>query len=324
LYNKPGIAESTREKVLGLAREHNFTINTAASSLKRRTFQFATLINEGTGEDRYFYPNLWKGLQAAEGVYKDFNVEIMKFGFSGDYTCQITELENILREYGSDLDGLLTVAWHAQELNSILQTYAEAGIPVVLFNADTEGGCRVGYVGAPARRIGRLAGELMSGFIGARSRVVVLGGSHILQNHRDSTFGFHAELKEKKPQTEIFELYDFYNKEKLIRNLSELLLKFSDIEGLYCTNARNTLTMCEVVSSLGLSGRLKVVGSDVFKELGPYFANDTIQAVIWQNPEQQAYKALELLYKHAMKQPYQEIEYVSFGIVMRNNFDFYL
>jgi LacI family transcriptional regulator len=299
-------------------------LNSAASSLKRRTVRLASLINEGTGEDRYFYPKLWEGVLKAEEAFRDFNVRITKFRFSGDYRNQIEVLTKMLHDHHTDLDGLLTVAWHATELNPIIEKFGEKGIPVVTFNADIEDGRRVGYVGAPARRIGQLAAELMSNFVGMSGRIVVLGGSLMLQNHRDTTFGFYSEIKERKADLEMFELYDFYEKEKLIDNLTEILTKFSDVRGLYCTNARNTLTMCEIVSRLGLSGKLKVIGSDVFQELGPYFADNTLQAVIWQNPEQQAYKAVELLYKYATKQAFLEKEYVGIGIVMRNNFDFYL
>jgi len=324
LYGKPGIAEATREKVIELAREHNYTINSAASSLKRRTVHLAVLINEGTGEDRFFYPYLWKGIAEAETVFKDFNVNIHRYQFSGDYRDQIAKLSEILRENRSEMDGLITVAWHATELNPILEDFNAAGVPTVIFNADIEGGKRVGYVGAPAHQIGLLAGELMSNFIGSGGRVVVLGGNRMLQNHRDTAFGFYSELKTKKPDTEILELYDFYDKEKLMRNLSDLLSKLPDIRGLYCANARNTLAMCDLVRSSGLSGKIKVIGSDVFEELRPYFKDNTIQATIWQNPRQQAYKAVELMYRYITKQPFREKEYVNIGIVMKNNFDFFL
>ncbi len=324
MYGKAGIADATREKVLRLARQHDFKINSAASSLKRRTVRLGVLINEGTGEDRFFYPYVWKGISEAEAAFKDFNVQIRKFMFSGDYRDQIGRLEEVLEENGGELDGMLTVAWHATELNPVLEDYAERSIPVVIFNADVDGGRKVGYVGAPAERIGRLAGELMSNFIEPKGRVVVLGGNRMLRNHRDTTFGFYSELKARKPEIEILELYDFYDKEKLIRNLAELMEKFRDILGLYCANARNTLAMCEFIRNQGLSGMLKVVGSDVFEELKTFFDDNTIQAVIWQNPQLQAYKAVEILYRHITKQPYNEREYVNIGIVMKNNFEFYL
>jgi len=325
LYGKPGIADATREKVLRLAREYNYTINSAASSLKRKTMQLAVLINEGTGEDRFFYPSLWKGIDQAEKAFKDFNVKINRFQFSGGYREQIECLTRILKENASEMDGLITVAWHAAELNPILNEYAEAGIPIVIFNADIEGGKRIGYVGAPAHQIGLLAGELMSTFIdSSMGRVVVLGGDRMLQNHMDTAFGFYSELKVRKPEIEILELYDFYEKEKLIQHLSELLSSLPDVEGLYCANARNTLAMCDFVRRSGLSGKLKVIGSDVFEELRPYFEDNTIQATIWQDPQQQAYKAVELMYTYLTKQPFTEREYVNIGIVMKNNFEFYL
>jgi ABC-type sugar transport system substrate-binding protein len=72
-----------------------------------------------------------------------------------------------------------------------------------------------------------------------------------------------------------------------------------------------------------MSGRIKVIGSDAFEEMEPFFDDGTLYASIWKDPKSQEERAVMLLYQHLSGRP-MSVEPVKIGIVMKNNLEDYL
>lgn len=105
LYDKKGISEATRKEILKVANEMDFRINVVASTLKRKAIRIAVVLPQATGEERYFYKDIWNGIDDASKSLKDFNIEIIKIAFKGiDYRLQRRILEDVYNEYSASIN----------------------------------------------------------------------------------------------------------------------------------------------------------------------------------------------------------------------------
>lgn len=298
IYNKKGISDETRTRVLDYIEENDFRINRAASALKRRPIQlvFAGILpNEAS---RYFYQYITRGVDECAAELQSFNVQVTKY-YSPELQReeQSVLLQNILAERGDNIDGLLLTSVSEHGLTEEIRAFTDRGIKVVTANSDAYGSTRHAYVGDNADGAGRVAAEVMCGLqMPPSGQVLLLGGNRDLANHRMNVHGFLDEMQKRAPQIDILEVYEFFNMDRLSDRMERHLQAFDDILGIYCTNARGTLVACETVRRLGLSGKIKMIGADVYNELLPYFDQHTLTATIYQNPHEQGYRGLKYLY----------------------------
>jgi ABC-type sugar transport system substrate-binding protein len=93
----------------------------------------------------------------------------------------------------------------------------------------------------------------------------------------------------------------------------------------YCNSLRITITACETIRELGFSQKLKVIGLDVHSKMLPFFDDNTLNATIFQNPQQQSARSLwNLYYLVTREEKVSEFTKTSIGIVIRSNVKSYL
>ena len=298
LYNKKGVGDETRQKILDYVGQNNFRLNKAASALKRKPIKLAALLIEPIRSRRFFYADILSGVEKALSDLMPFNVELVKYFSPLEGDAQVEILERFLEERGDETDGLLLVPAHESKLTEALGKIAEKGIKIVTVNSDTQAGSRHACVASDARMSGRLAGELLCDLgIERGAQVLLLGGNRDMVNHQRTSRSFLAYMQEERPDIDILEIYDSPDAGGVERKLRKFLELFEGAAGIYCNTSINTLSMCKIVREMGLGGKLPVIGSDVFTELIPYFEDRTLTAAIYQNPTQQGYQGLETLFE---------------------------
>lgn len=327
IYNKEGVSEETRKNILKYVEEKNYKINMAASALKRGTIRIAAVFPKPEGNDRYFFQDVWRGLEKAVEDARNFNLEIVKIPFSGDYTQQIKVMEDFYRRHVGEINGLITHIWNDDELNPIINQYAQAGVPVVLVATDAPSSRRLCCVSLRTDYTGKMAGELISDFIQPGGRVLIMGGKRDSSTHQMSAKGFVKMIQESSPDTEIIELYDYnayYESDRMKNTLEEYLEKL-DIRGVYSNNARGTVSIAKVVEKLGKAGQVKIVGSDINDASIDYLKRGVIQALIYQDPYRLTQMACQALFDNVIQGliPTRRL-YIAPTIVIKNNLNFYL
>ena len=73
-----------------------------------------------------------------------------------------------------------------------------------------------------------------------------------------------------------------------------LTWQVSKLSGLYVSTV-NCLPVCRALNSLGLAGKVKLIATDLFREMAPYFEKGTIAASIYQRPYAQGQVAVRLV-----------------------------
>lgn len=326
IYDKKGVGEETRRKILETAKAMGYEVNLVASSLKRRSICIAVVMPEAKRDERYFYESIWSGIDRAINELKDFNIEVVKVPFPGiDYHNQINVLQDVYQKYHDRLGGLLTVPWSDTELDAVINKFADDGIAVVTVNTDAPNSKRITCVSPPSFEVGKLAGELMSNFIAGPGKVIILGGKRETRIHHETKEGFIHEMLKELPGIEIIEIFDSYASGGLLYDgIKDFLIKFDDIKGIYSNNARNTVQVCQVIKDLNLKNKIKVIGSDIFEENIGFLKEGIMQAIIYQNPSNQSYIGFKTLFNYiATPERPLEHEYTEVSIVLKNNLQFY-
>ena len=327
IHGKKGVSEKTRNTILNYIEQNDFRPNRAAAALKRQLIKLACVLVEPSGRNLFFYQDILSGIQTAIIELQAFNVETSVFFTSFSVDEQIKILEKLLMEEGDSLNGLVITPVHDEKLNDIIRRFAEKKIAIVTLNSDAEGSARHANVSCDNIMIGRSAGELMAAFLGdcKSGKILLLGGYRYLRNHQETAQGFISIISELKGEMDIFECYEFDDPARLKRYMKAYLESFADIRGVYCNNLRNTLTACETIRKLSFSRKLKVIGSDVHSEMLSFFEDNTLNATIFQNPQQQAGKSLwNLYYLVTNEEKVSEFTKTSIGIVIRSNVKSYL
>lgn len=323
IYGKRGVADETRKKVLAIAKSMDYSVNEAASSLKRRALHIVVVLQgiDDPENQNFFFRKMWKGIDRAEGDLRDYGVRITRMECRNDWESQ----EEILCSLGrrKDVDGVILHCWDETKLNPAIDCLFEKGVPTVTVNSDAIGSRRVGYVGAPNERIGMLAAELMGRFITPGGRVILAGGSKMVENLKANRGGFCSFLKSASPRTTVAEVYSQSDKECFKEEFAGALGDGGGVEGVYAITSRDTFNACSVIREAGLSGKIRVIGSDAFTELRAFFDDETLHATVWKDELAQAERAVKLLYQHLSQRP-TTVEPIRIGVVMRNNLEDYV
>jgi LacI family transcriptional regulator len=321
LYSKDGVGENTRKKILDIADNLNYTVNAAASSLKRKVVHIAAIFRGRSMPRNFFFHKMWDGVERAERNLRDYRLRIQRIECEDSWESQDVILREIART--REVDGAILHCWDETRLDDAINLLHERDIPIVTANSDAPRSKRIACVSAPNERVGSLAAEVL-GQLAPGGRYIIAGGTKPAENLAANRRGFAAYLKAAHPDTPFTEIYNYHRSpSQFSDDLTNALKGAPDITGIFAITARDTYNVCETVRNLGTSGRVKIVGSDVFEEMKPFFADNTLHASIWKDQQSQAERAVILLHQYLSGRP-MSVEPIRIGVIMRNNIDDYL
>ncbi|MDR3279640.1 MAG: substrate-binding domain-containing protein [Synergistaceae bacterium] len=321
IYSKDGVGEETRKRILRIAGDMNYSVNLAASSLKRKAIHIAVIFRAKSTPQNFFFQKMWDGIDKAERALWDYRVRITRMECDDRWESQDAILRSLADR--ADVDGVILHCWDETRLNPAIDYLFGRGVPLVTANSDAPASKRVACVSAPNERVGSLAAETLSLLVPDGCLAIVAGGIKPAENLHANRRGFSSFMRLRLPHVSIPEIYNTGDRDKFRNELKDTLQSASDVCGIYAITARDTLNVCEIIRETGMSGEIKVVGSDVFEEMEPFFDDGTLHASIWKDQQSQAERAVILLYQYLSGQEVQ-VEPIRLGIIMKNNIEDYL
>jgi LacI family transcriptional regulator len=128
----------------------------------------------------------------------------------------------------------------------------------------------------------------------------------------------YPQLSESGEVLKVIEAHE--DEEEAFQKSYTLLQECKPLAGIY-VNTVNCLPVCRAVCALGLSGKVALVTSDLFRGMVPYFEKGTIRASIHGRPFVQGQIAMRMVIDHIVngRPPLQPVRYISPHIVLRSN-----
>ncbi len=291
LHGREGIKEATRQRILQIAHQIGYTPNLAARALSvaRATARIGVCMPR---EIRFFYDQLWGGVLDEEKRACQLGVEFVNRSVQ---VLGAGEAEVFQSLMDSGVDGIILTAGNPKDLKPLIDAAESKGIRVVCVSTDAPESKRSSIVCVDPYLNGCLAGELMGKFVPPGSKVAVVAGMLMAEDHRKKADGFTHSFPQHCPGGKIAAVIEGHEDEdESFQKTYDLLRRTPALAGIY-VNTVNCLPVCRALGARNLGGKIKLITTDLFAEMSPYFRKGTIAASIYQQPHRQGQIAVRLL-----------------------------
>lgn len=195
----------------------------------------------------------------------------------------------------------------------------EKGIAVVTMNGDLPECQRLCYVGMDNKRGGKIAAGFMNLMLPDGGKVLPITAHLTHYAHKQRYTAFDEEIIQNCPNIQLLPLQSCFNRDDFAYEIVlHAVEEHPDLKGIYVA-ANGTRGVCDAIEYLGLTGKIRVVAFDLNEENREDLERGRIDVIIEQNPYEQGYKPLVLLYEHVMEQQKitQEFAYTDIGIKIK-------
>ncbi len=319
LNNREGVNHEVAVRIRRIATEKGYKTNRVALALaaRKRPLKIGAIF---PAEGNVYFEDVIAGVRAAEEDYTDNGVTVVlktMRGFSVE--VQIRLIEELVAE---GIQALVIAAINERTIAHKINELVKMGIPVITSNTDIEKTRRLCYVGTDYQKSGEIAAGLMGLLADGRTLNTVLytGSIHIL-GHNQRITGFNASVRHYHPTIKILDVFETLDDaDKAYDNTINLINKYKDLDAIYMT-AGGIGGTCRAIVDTGNVGKIKLFTHDCTTESKPYLENGVISATICQDPFQQGYMPVKLLFDYFLDKqtPEDDLIYTKIDILIREN-----
>jgi LacI family transcriptional regulator len=291
LHGRGGIKEATRQRILEIARQIGYTPNLAARALSvaRAGARIGVCVPR---EIHFFYDQLWNGVLEEEKRVSQLGIEFVNRPVP---TLGEGDTQAFKELVADGVDGIILTAGNPKGLTPLIDEAENKGIRVVCVSTDAPESHRSSIVCVEPYLNGCLAGELMAKFLPPASKVAVVAGMLTTEDHRLKTHGFSETFPKYCTGGKIVAVIEGHEDEdESFQKTFDLLRRVPGLAGIY-VNTVNCLPVCRALGARGLGGKVRLITTDLFGEMSPYFKKGTIAASIYQHPHRQGQIAVRVM-----------------------------
>lgn len=308
LHGKPNVKLETRKRVLEAIERLNYSPNMAGRTLALSNRKYSICI---VLPDNPFFCDVRPGIQAALDELSDFNLSVSYIVTNGNST---TEIAHMIDE---DQSGAFMVAVRdVQELRDCIKRKTDMGIPVVTFNTDLPDSGRICFVGQNLYKSGCIAASLMKKLLHENEkRLLIVTGSDRFRAHRERVSGFCDVIRSNTYGIEIAGVIETEDDPVLTYDrITEALSEDPMIDGIYIASANMRTAMQALTDQ---SRKYRVVVNDLLPEIKEALQQDIVDFTIFQNPFEQGYRPVKLLFESLFSRhmPTEEFFYTDNSVI---------
>jgi ribose transport system substrate-binding protein len=228
----------------------------------------------------------WKSVHAgANKAGKELGVEIIWKGpvREDDRDEQIKVVENFV---ASGVNAIVLAPLDDTALVPAATEASREGIPVVIIDSDIKWDGRASFVATDNYKGGELAAKRLGELLGGKGKVIVLRYQEGSASTAQREAGFIDTVSKTLPGIELVSSnqYGGATTETAYKTSENLLVKFKQIDGVFCPNESTTFGMLRALQDGKRAGQVKFVGFDASEKLVEGLQNDQIHGLVLQNP----------------------------------------
>ena len=237
-------------------------------------------------------------------------VDLVQLDATGDVTKQINQVDDLIQQ-GCDV----IIIWpvNGKALVPAAKKASEAGIPVVIANSNID---ESGYdyikcfVGPDNVKEGELAGEMMMEAFPNGAKIVEITGLPGYTTATERSEGFRSKIEGSNIEIADSQPGD-WNREKAQQQMENFLLKFSDIDAVYCADDNMAIGAINAIKEAGRMDQIKVISCCFFgdDEAKGYLESGEIAGSVLQSPMTDAKTTLDVALQVAAG---EEVEFFSY------------
>ena len=315
LHGRPGINEQTLKRILKIARQIGYKPNAAARALSTgRHVRIGICIPK---EIAYFYDELWDGIRDEGNRYSGRGVDFVPVAVPELGRGEQSAFKKLLT---AKLSGVIVTPGNPEAMTPLIDAAERQGTRVVCVSTDAPVSQRSSVVCIEPRLNGLIAGELMANFLSVRAKVAIVTGMLKTVDHSQKTEGFVASFRERCPGGEVVAVIEAHeHPEESFRKTANLLGSEPELSGIY-VNTVNCLPVCRALAAMKGAHKVRLITTDLFRKMIPYFERGTIAASIHQQPYVQGQLAVRSLVEHLLHgAELLRTQYLNPSIILRSN-----
>ena len=303
LNNKEGCSEALKQKILAIAKAEGYTINLAASSLRKQTMHIALIAPARNSSSRYFCERIWDGYLQFRNEVSQFNVVFQEYYIEGAdvdaiNSGTVSTLKNIYMERPTHYDGLLIYGLLLDETAAALvNRIVGSGTKVIILERSPESLSDICSVTVNDCLSGSMAGELLARAVHGEGSVLILNQK--LPGGDPNGRACAQTLAKEHPGLHIHTM-DLALDTPQQNRIQEKIASLPGLAGIYSTCARHTVSMLRALENFP-SQRPVLVGSELFEESYQALHSHQLDVVIDKRPAALGYKAAQLLFSNLVK-----------------------
>jgi ribose transport system substrate-binding protein len=228
----------------------------------------------------------WKAVHAgANKAGQQLGVEIIWKGpvREDDRAEQIKVMENFI---ASRVDGIVLAPLDDTALISTAKDAVREKIPVVIIDSDIQWNGRLSFVATDNYLGGVAAAKRLGELLKGRGKVILL---RYLEGSASTTKreeGFLDTLKKDFPGMEVVSSnqYGGVTTESAYATAENLMVKFGEVNGVFCPNESTTFGMLRALQDAGRAKKVTFVGFDSSVKLVEALRKGELQGLVLQNP----------------------------------------
>jgi len=319
LHGKPKVGAKMRERILQTAKEMDYVPNRVAQALVRDPLTIAAILPR---YPREFMMYAEQGIQAAMDELRDYNVTgILETVENAEHANKVWK-----QLYEKGVSGIVACFnQYNSGISALMKKMPGFNIPVVsIITAPLDDTPYIGEVVSSGRVLGRMAGQLMGMILKRGTPVACFLPDMAANIHAQCAQAFSEESRSKGLNYRgiFYTGYD-HNAGKTYQVTEQLLDSCPDIGGIYVASS-NACGVCQCVEDRGLSGKIVIIGHDLYPELAQCLKRGSLTATLFQNQYANAYKGVMTLFEYlsGSQKSFHSIYYRP-ELVMQANLDIY-
>lgn len=333
LNGKGGCSREVEEHIRRIAEEQGYSINVAASALRKQPLQIAMIFPFRDNGGRYGLDQILDGYldfrREAEGynvVFQEFLLRSGEKKLESYLDMEYPELEKTLlqiyMEQPMRFDGVIIYGMSVtRKAEALLNRILGKGTQVVVMERLLPSMEDICTVKSDVVMAGNMAAELLckqirkSGTVAVISQIIP-GGDQAAQSCAESLQTEREDLK----CTQIPLVMNV----GLSAEIEEALKQIPDLAGIYATCGRHTSSLLEALKQIDTK-TLTVIGTELFEESHQALKDRVLSAVLDKQPQKVGFMAVRILLEALSKnKPLSGVQYVEPHVILRANSDLYL
>lgn len=298
LHNRPGVKPEIAEHVRRIADDLGFLPNRAGKILasRKQPIRVGCFL---PGVGNLFFDDVVRGYRRAEAELSDFGVSLVIKNIRGyDAKTHIAAISSLA---AGGCSALCVSTIDIPEIRRTVNGLVDSGIPVVAVNTDLSHTKRLCYVGCDYLQAGRTAAGLLS-LMSPREplNLLIATGSLNMKGHNERIRGFSSTLRKKEIPYRLVDVFESQDNDDHAYEMTRgALLAHPEINCVYIV-AAGVSGVCRAIVELGRQRDILVLSHDEIEPTRRLIRDGVIDFTIGQEPEEQGYRAIQILFDYFM------------------------
>lgn len=324
INQKGTVNEQTRNAVLEALKKYHYVPNNNARNLALNRQYEIGFIGFESPDASYFAPTIELGIHQAITDYGDHGLTVQSFVSPVNNPLQ--QEQNIQKAYDNGIRHFVISAIDTEHLKPLIRQLKENGCTVILLSKEISDVPYDTFIGIDDYKSGQLSAEVLGHMMPAGSSLQILVAKKSLSNLSSTQRkleGFLAQMKLQFPHIHILPIQKHLSNTGMIREVMLKTLEIPNMTGIYDLTYK--LDILSDVLRRENRRDVALVGMDFFPEIQDALADHTIDAIIFQDLQAQAYLACRLLFEQMCygKAIERTHYYSKLEIVMSSNMDYF-